>query len=254
MQLTSNTILVTGGGTGIGRGLAESLHRLGNQIVIAGRRRETLKAVALANPGIHWLTLDQSDPADIARFAGELTDRFPDINVMVNNAGIQRAENLTVGEVGAAEETVATNLLGPIRLTAALLPTLLRRPRAAIVNVTSGLAFVPNALTPTYSATKAALGSYTQSLRHQLRDSSIQVIDIVPPQVQTGLQGDRADPNAMPLDAFVAEAMALLESQPQASEILVKRVEPLRFAQRDGTYDKVYAAINDRLATASQMG
>jgi uncharacterized oxidoreductase len=246
MQLTSNTILVTGGGTGIGRGLAESLHRLGNQIVIAGRRRETLQAVALANPGIHWLTLDQSDPADIARFAGELTDRFPDINVVVNNAGIQRAENLTVGEVSAAEETVATNLLGPIRLTAALLPTLLRQPRAAIVNITSGLAFVPNALTPTYSATKAALGSYTQSLRYQLRDSSIQVIDIVPPQVRTGLQGDRADPNAMPLDAFVAETMALLESQPQASEILVKRVEPLRFAQRDGSYDRLYAAINER--------
>src|SRR6516162_3392863 len=155
MQMTDNTVLVTGGGTGIGRGLAESLHRLGNKVVIAGRRREPLQAVAEANPGVQILSLDQGDPADIRRFGTELTDRFPDLNVVINNAGIQRVEDLTTSGPGAAEQTVAINLLGPIRLTAALLPSLLKKPRAVIANVTSGLAFMPSALTPTYCATKA---------------------------------------------------------------------------------------------------
>ena len=126
MQMTGNTVLVTGGGTGIGRGLAEALHRLGNEVIIAGRRREPLGAVAEANPGIKILSLDQSDPADIRRFATEVTDRYPDLNVVVNNAGIQRVEDLTTTGPSAAELTVAINLLGPIRLTEALLPSLLK--------------------------------------------------------------------------------------------------------------------------------
>lgn len=245
MQMTDNTVLVTGGGTGIGRGLAESLHRLGNRVVIAGRRSEPLKATASANPGIEYLHLDQSDPADIQRVAAELTDRYPDINVVLNNAGIQLVEDLTGGDVAAAESMVAINLLGPIRLTAALLPTLMAQPRAAILNVTSGLGFVPNHINPTYSATKAALHSYTQSLRFQLCDTAIQVIEIIPPHVQTGLQGERGhDPKAMPLDSYIAETMSLLQARPQATEMVVRRAQPLRFAERDGTYEQLYAAIN----------
>ena len=250
MQMTGNTVLVTGGGTGIGRGLAEALHWLGNQVVIAGRRREPLQAVAAANPGIQILSLDQGDSADIRRFATELTDRFPDLNVLINNAGIQRVEDLTASGPGAAEQTVAINLLGPIRLTAALLPSLLKKPSAVIVNVTSGLAFMPSALTPTYCATKAALHSYTQSLRFQLRESSVQVIEIIPPQVQTALQGERGfDPNAMPLDVYITETMTLLETQPQAEEIVVQRVKPFRFAERDGAFDEIYPAFNEAITT-----
>ena len=254
MQMTGNTVLVTGGGTGIGRGLAEALHRLGNTVVIAGRRREPLQAMAKDNPGIQVLSLDQGDPADIRRFATELTDHYPDLSVVINNAGVQRVEDLTTTGPSVAELTVAINLLGPIRLTAALLPSLLKRPRAAILNVTSGLAFVPSALTPTYCATKAALHSYTQSLRYQLRGTAVQVIEIIPPHVQTALQRgrgfDSGDPRAMPLDEYIAETMSLLQTQPEADEIIVERVRPFRFAERDGVYDKVYPVLNEAITAA----
>jgi uncharacterized oxidoreductase len=251
MQMTGNTVLVTGGGSGIGRGLAEALHRLGNTVVIAGRRREPLQAVAKANPGIQMLSLDQGDPADIRRFATELTDHYPDLNVVINNAGVQRFEDLTTTGPSVAELTVAINLLGPIRLTAALLPSLLKKPRAAILNVTSGLAFMPSAVTPTYCATKAALHSYTQSLRFQLRGTAVQVIEIIPPHVQTGLQGERGfDVRAMPVDEYVTETMTLLQTQPQAEEILVEGVKRFRFAERDGHYDEVYPAFNEAITTA----
>lgn len=248
MQMTGNTVLVTGGGTGIGRGLAESLHRLGNQVVIAGRRRELLQAVVEAYPGINYLSLDQSDAADVRRFAVELTDRYPELNVVINNAGTQRVEDLTASNAGVAEQSITINLLGPIRLISALLPALLRKPRAAILNVTSGLAFMPSALTPSYCASKAALHSYTESLRFQLRDTAVQVIEIIPPHVQTALQGERGfDPRAMPLDEFVAETMALLRSQPQAHEIVVDRVKNFRYAERDGTYHDIYPVFNEAI-------
>jgi uncharacterized oxidoreductase len=248
MQLTGNTVLVTGGGTGIGRGLAEAFHRLGNKVIIAGRRLDTLKAVAKANPGIEFLSLDQGDSADIRRFAIEMSDKYPELNVLVNNAGIQRVEDLTTGNPGTAEQTLAVNLLGPIRLTSALLQLILGRPRAAIVNVTSGLAFMPSALTPTYCASKAAMHSYTQSLRYQLRDTAVQVIEIIPPRVQTALQGDRGfDPRGMPVDEFITETMTLLQTQPAADEIVVERAKGFRFAERDGAFDEIYPVFNERM-------
>lgn len=248
MQLTGNTVLVTGGGTGIGRGLAEAFHRLGNNVIIAGRRLETLEEVAKANPGMQYLSLDQGDAADIRRFAIDLKDNHLDVNVLINNAGIQWVENLVTGGPGRAEQTININLLGPIRLTAALLHALLGKPRATIINVTSGLAFMPSALTPTYCATKAAMHSYTQSLRFQLRDSDVQVIEIVPPRVQTALQGRRGfDPRGMPLDEFIAETMTLLQTKPEAEEIIVERAKGFRFAERDGAYDEIYSAFNEKM-------
>ncbi len=197
MNMTGNTILITGGGSGIGRGLAEAFHAAGNRVIIAGRRPEPLAEVTAANPGMAFAVLDVADPAAIRAFAERVPQDHPALNVLVNNAGIMKAEDVLTEpfDLLDCEATVATNLLGPIRLTAALLPHLRRQKAAAMVNVTSGLAFVPRADTPTYSATKAAMHSYTQSLRFLLRDTPVQVIELAPPLVATDLTpGQRANP------------------------------------------------------------
>jgi uncharacterized oxidoreductase len=242
MHSTDNTFLITGGGSGIGRALAESFHALGNKVIIAGRRQSTLDDVTRANPGMASLVLDVGDPHAIERAAAQLVAEHPTLNAVIHNAGIMKLETISGAQTAVAEATIATNLLGPIRLTAALLPHLLEQPNAAIVTVTSGLAFVPRASFPTYCATKAALHSYTQSLRHQLRDTAIQVIELAPPYMQTELAGPHqaVDPAAMPLKNFIAEAMQLLTQSPDVDEILVERVKPLRFAERDGTHAQIF--------------
>lgn len=190
--------------------------------------------------------LDVADAGAIRRFADQMNVDFPKLNVLINNAGIMQSEDVRQGELDVAEATVATNLLGPIRLTAALLPLLERQPHGAIMTVTSGLAFVPRADNPTYGATKAALHSYTESLRHQLKDTSIQVIELVPPYTRTSLQGERQanDPNAMPLGEYIAETMQLLRTSPDAPEILVERVKRQRFAEARGDYEAVFGGTN----------
>jgi uncharacterized oxidoreductase len=250
MNLTGNTILVTGGGSGIGRGLAEELHKLGNQVVIAGRRRQALDETTAANPGMQAVELDIENPAAIRAFAAELTARFPALNVLVNNAGIMRAEKLLAQQQDLAdvEAIVTTNLLGPIRLTAALMPHLEKQPHAVIMNVSSGLAFLPLALTPTYCATKAAIHSYTQSLRYQLRSTPIEVLELIPPYVQTNLMNGADDPRAMPLGAFIAEAMQILSQQPTPPEICVENVKSLRFAAESGKYDGIFQGLNAAMA------
>ena len=246
MNLTGNTILITGGGSGIGCGLAKELHALGNQVVIAGRRRHALEETTAANPGMKSLTLDIEDPAAIRAFAAQVATEFPALNVLINNAGIMRAEDLLEQkDLTDAEAIVTTNLLGPIRLTAALLPHLQKQPRAAIVNVSSGLAFLPLALTPTYCATKAAIHSYTESLRYQLRATPIEVIELIPPYVATHLMNGADDPHAMPLDQFIAEVMEILKTQPTPAEICVEAVKGLRFSAASGKYGVIFAGLNE---------
>ena len=250
MKLTDNTILITGGGSGIGRGLAEAFQRAGNTVVIAGRRQEALDEVTSANPGMKSLTLDIDDAHAIKTFSTKLTADFPALNVVVHNAGIARMEELAAGDTDDAEAMVATNVLGPIRLTAALLPTLQRQKASTILTVSSGLAFVPLASSPTYSATKAFLHSWTLSLRYQLRKTSTQVIEIPPPYVQTGLGGEhqKTDPKAMPLDAFVDEVMSLLRTQPDAREIVVGPCRPLYDAVKRDDFGAFVTQFNDQMA------
>ncbi len=246
MELTGNTILITGGGSGIGRGLAAAFHAMGNQVVIAGRRKSALAETAAANPGLKSFTVDMQDPASIRALAAKIVGEFPRLNVLINNAGIMRRENLLAQQSGLAdaEAIVATNLLGPIRLTAALLPHLEKQPHAAIVNVSSGLAFLPMAVTPTYCATKAAIHSYTLSLRCQLRKTAIEVIELIPPYVQTDLMDGADDPRAMPLRQFIAEVMRILKAKPTPQEICVENAKRLRFAAENRAFDQVFNGMN----------
>jgi uncharacterized oxidoreductase len=246
MKLTENTILITGGGSGIGRGFAEALHALGNQIVISGRREHTLDEVTEDNPGMASVTLDVDDPDAIRSFAEEIIELHPTLNVLINNAGIMRPENLKAQQVADAEAIITTNFLGPIRLTAALLPHLQKQLSSAIINVSSGLAFVPFPVTPTYSATKAALHSYTQSLRVQLQGTSVEVIEIIPPAVATDLTSGRSpdDPRMMSVRDYISETMHILKTKPTPTEINVERVKFLRFAEATGNFDKALEMLS----------
>lgn len=250
MKPTGNTILITGGGSGIGRGLAEALQKQGNQVVIAGRRKEVLEQTAAANPGMKFLTLNIEDPKAIVAFAEKVAAEFPALNVLMNNAGIMRVEKVLEQpeELVDAESIVVTNLLGPIRLTAALLPLLRRQESATIMNVSSGLAFVPLAMTPTYCATKAAMHSYTCSLRYQLRDTAIEVVEIIPPYVQTDLLGGAEDPMAMPLKDYIAQTMEIMNRQPTPEENCVENAQGLRMAESNRSFDAVFKGLNEALA------
>jgi uncharacterized oxidoreductase len=251
MKMTGNTILITGGGSGIGRGLAKAFHSMGNTVVIAGRRKPMLEATTKANTGMGSLTLDMEDPASIREFAKQVATEYPKLNVLIHNAGIMKLEDLRAAAgTEVAEQTIAINLLGPIRLTAALLPLLQKQPYSTIMTVSSGLACVPMAPTPTYCATKAAIHSYTQSLRYQLKDTATEVLELIPPYVATDLMGSSAgDPRAMPLDKFIAEVLEILKTQPDVKEICVENVKRLRFAAESGHYDAVFKGLNDAMAS-----
>ena len=246
MNPTGNTILITGGGSGIGRALAHRFHDLGNHIVVAGRRQEALDEAVAGREHMTAMLLDIEDAGAVADFARRVVAAHPALNVLINNAGIMRFENLAVQRpLSDADAPIETHLLGPIRLTDALVRQLGEQANGAIVNVTSGLAFVPLATTPTYSATKAALHSYTVSLRQQLK-GKVEVIELAPPAVQTDLTpGQSTRAGYLPLDAFIDEVMALFQQQPTPAEILVERVKFLRNAEAEGRFDQVLAMLSE---------
>jgi uncharacterized oxidoreductase len=227
MQMTNNTLFITGGASGIGRGLAEAFHKLGNKVIIAGRRKALLDEVIAANPGMEGLELDINDPESIDKVARTLISRYPSLNVLINNAGIMPFDD-AAGHIDEATMigTITTNLMGPIRLTSALIEHLKSQPRAVIINNTSVLAFVPLAGNAVYSATKAALHSYSLSQRFTLRDTSVTVQEIAPPWVNTDLVHKGDDPRAMPLDAFIEETMLGLATD--VPEVIVEAIRPLR--------------------------
>ncbi|HUD93148.1 SDR family oxidoreductase [Sphingobium sp.] len=243
MQSSGNTILITGGGSGIGAALAHEFHAAGNQVIIAGRRQAALDVVVADNPGMAAMTLDMEDPAAIQDFAEKLVTDFPALNAVLLNAGIMVAEEKI--DLAIAEATIATNLLGPIRLAHALLPHLETQPAATILTVSSGLAFVPLAATPTYCATKAAIHSWSISMREQLKATGVDVVEIVPPGVQTDLMpGHAENAQMMPLADFISETMGLLRQQPTPAEIHVERVKFLSEATKRGEFAQVFKMLN----------
>lgn len=249
MKTTGNTILITGGGSGIGRALATRFHDRGNRVIVAGRRRALLEEFVAGRDGMAALELDVADAESSSVAVSEVRQRFPDLNVLINNAGISRPEDLCADawDIDLATATIDTNITGVLRLTGALLPLLRRQPASTIITTTSGLAYVPLASYPTYSATKAFLHSWLQSLRHQLRDTGVEVLELSPPYVQTELGGPQqlTDPYAMPLDAFADEIMALLEAgDTPDGEVLVQRVMGYRAAEREGRYAETFAQGN----------
>lgn len=249
MNISGNTILITGATSGIGRGLAEAFHARDNRVLILGRRQDRLDDITAAHPGMRGIALDVRDPVAIEALAQQLRDEEPELNVLINNAGISRQQRLTPGDrdIAVTREIVETNIMSVVHATAAFLPQLAAQPRSTIITTTSGLAFVPRANFPTYCASKAFLHSWFQSLRVQMRGSSVEVLELAPPYVQTELAGHHqlTDPHAMPLDAFIAEVMALLQKgELPDGEILVERVRGERYAERTGDFDRRFVIFN----------
>ena len=247
MNISGNTIFIPGSTSGIGLALALELQSRGNTVIIGGRRTDRLKQIAADHPGLGTVQIDTADAASIASAAREVTGRYPDLNVLIPMAGIMQVEDWHQPEkfAASAESVITTNVLGPIRLIAAFIEHLEAQPAAAIITVSSGLGFTPLAATPSYSASKAAIHLLSESIRLQYADTSVQIIELVPPSVRTGLvPGQEDNEQAMPLDEFVTEAVGLLESQPEAKEIQVERVKFLRYGEARGDYDRVVATLN----------
>ncbi len=244
MDTTNSTVFISGATSGLGLALAQRLQAAGSTVVIGGRRQDRLDALA-AEHGFGTVAIDVADADSIAAAATDVIARYPELDTVVTMSGIMRNEDLRdPGHVSDALETVQTNLVGTILLIDAFLPHMLSRPAATLITVSSGLAFVPLTATPTYSATKAGVHSYTQALRQQLVGSSVEVLELAPPAVQTDLMGG-ADFGGMPLDAFTDEVVGLLEAG-AAPEILVENVQPLRWAERDGTHQQILEAMAGR--------
>jgi uncharacterized oxidoreductase len=247
MKMNGNTILITGAGSGIGRELARRFNDLGNTVIVTGRRAKALEETIAGRKNMHARTLDVDDPAELSAFATRIVAEHPELNVLINNAGIMRFEDMTrARDLRDTEAAITTNLLGPIRLTNALIDHLTKQANAVVINVSSGLAFVPRTDAATYSATKAAIHSYTVSLREQL-EGKVKVIELVPPAVQTELTpGQSTREGYMPLSQFIDEVMVIFGQRPTPDEILVQRVAFQRWAEREGRFDQALERINAR--------
>ncbi|MFB8190710.1 SDR family oxidoreductase [Microbacterium sp. NPDC055988] len=247
MNISGNTIFIPGATSGIGLALAVRLHDRGNTVIVGGRRQDRLTAIATEHPGIHTVRIDTADAGSIDEASRTVLAEYPELNVLITMAGVMRTEDWTTPSsfLATAEETVTTNILGPIRLIAAFIEHLRAQPDATIMTVSSGLAFAPLRVTPTYNASKAAIHMLSESLRLQLADTSVSVVELEPPAVRTALMpGHEENEAAMPLEEFMDEVMGLLESQPDATEIQVERVKFLRYGEARGDYDQVVATLN----------
>lgn len=247
MRISGNTIFIPGATSGIGLALARALADRGNTLILGGRKADRLQQISSEEPRFSTVEIDTTDPASITKAAQQVVAEHPDLNVLIAMAGIMNVEDWHSAEgfLESAEQVVTTNVLGPIRLLAAFIEHLRSRPDSTVVTVSSGLAFTPLAVTPSYNASKAAIHMLSESLRLQLADTSVSVLELVPPSVQTSLlPGQEDNAQAMPLDDFIAEVVQLIEMQPDATEIQVERVKFLRYGEARGDYDQVVATLN----------
>lgn len=218
MDLRHQTILITGGSSGLGREFARQLLALGNTVLITGRDQAKLDQAKRELPLVHIFQSDVSDPAAIEQLYAQVIVQFPVLNVLLNNAGEMRKLNLQDPALDLRDVTreIGTNLAGPIRMVQQFLPHLLAQPAAAIVNVTSGLALTPYPLAPVYGATKAGLRSYTKALRVQLQNTRVRVFELIAPAAKTPLNdqfaGDVAEKDMMAPDKLIAQAIKGLQS------------------------------------------
>lgn len=251
MNPSRNTVLITGGTSGIGHALAERLLKRGDTVLITGRTPERLEAARQSLPGVRTYVCDQDDPAAIARLCAEATRDFPNLNMLINNAGIGLKRNLHDPDVPLIdlEREIRSNFIGPVQLVQAFLPHLKRQERATIVNVTSGLAFVPLPLKPIYCATKAAMHSYTQSLRVQLRRSSVSVIELAPPAVATAFNAGQEEMNTkLGMDAKVFARAAVRGLEQGKEEILPGIAALLRLVGRLNPHAALRRAAAEAMA------
>jgi uncharacterized oxidoreductase len=249
MKMSSNTIIITGGTSGIGKGLAEAFHRLGNQVIISGRREDRLRSICAANPGMRHFILDVTDPISIRSVARRVIEEFPSLNCVFNNSGVQKRNDFAAGKPiddAAIVAEIHTNLLGLIRVSAEFLPHLKSQQDATLMNVSSGLAFIPRAVFPVYCATKAAVHSFSLSLRHQLKDSTVKVIELIPPYVATELGGGSPSPagalHQMPLESFIAVTMKELSGG--ADEIAIGGARDLLAASSPDQVKRIFTNMN----------
>ena len=245
MDISGNTIFIPGGTSGIGLALALRLQEAGNTVIIGGRRTDVLERLA-AEFGFGTMSIDISDPASVLSARDAALVAHPDLNVLIAMAGIMVAEDVTKADfLENAERIVDTNVLGPVRLIAAFSEHLQAQPDATLMTVSSGLAHTPLRLTPSYNASKAFIHQFTESIRLQFAGTSVQVIELVPPAVRTELMPGQSQVEAyLPLDDYIDETMSLLAGQPDATEILVERVKPLRFSEVNGAYEQAIAMVN----------
>ncbi len=248
MNISGNTVFIPGSTSGIGLSLALALQARGNTVIVGGRRSDLLERIAAEHPGLDTVVIDTTDPASIELAAAQVLGRHPDLNVLVAMAGIMNIEDWRKpgSFLASAEQVITTNILGPVRLIAAFIEHLQAQPDATIVTVSSGLAFAPLAVTPSYNASKAAIHMLSDSIRLQYAGTNVKVVELVPPAVRTALlPGQEESEFAMPLEEFTGEVTALLEAQPDATEILVERVKFLRYGEARGDYDQVVAILNN---------
>ena len=242
MEITNRTVFIAGGTSGIGRGLAQRFADAGSTVIVGGRSPEP-------QDELETIRIDVTDPDSILRARDEVLDAHPDLDVVVTMSGVMLTEDLRdPAHIATAKKTIATNLLGTIRVIDAFTPHLMARGSGTIITVSSGIAFLPFPLMATYGASKAGVHAYTESLRAQLAGTGIEVAELVPPAVATG-EMEKLNPAALPLDAYLDEVMELLAAEPTAREILVKGALPLRWAERDGTYAELLERRSQSLNT-----